>query len=80
MFEKKSFSSTDSTYRSELYRITEKIIQKGQEEGSVVSGVPIKLADYYWGVVYLYALKKLFTKEYEMISDEDLSRILIKDE
>lgn len=80
MFEKKCFSSTDSTYQSELYRITEKIIQKGQKEGSVVSGVPIKLTDYYWGVVYLYALKKLFTTEYEMISEGDLARLLLKDE
>lgn len=80
MLEKNSFSSEETTYQSEVYRITEKIIQKGQKEGTVVSGVPIKLADYYWGVVYLYALKKLFTTTYELISDEDLARILIKDE
>lgn len=79
MFEKKEFSSKDTTYQSQLYQITEKIIQQGQKEGSVVSGSPMKLADYYWGVVYLYALKRLFTTKYEMILDEDLTRILIKD-
>lgn len=80
MFEKKDFASAETTYRSELYQITEKIIRQGQKDGSVVSGSPIKLVDYYWGVVYLYALKKLFTTKYELISDEDLSRILLKDE
>lgn len=80
MFEKKDFSSEDTTYQSQLYQITEKIIQQGQKERSVVSGSPMKLADYYWGVVYLYALKRLFTTKYEMILEEDLTRILIKDQ
>lgn len=80
MFEKKDFASKETTFQSELYQITEKIIQKGQKEGTVVAGEPMKLADYYWGVVYLYALKKLFTTKYELISDRDLARILLKDE
>lgn len=79
MLEKKDFASSKTTYQSELYQITEKIIRQGQKEGSVVSDSPIKLTDYYWGVVYLYALKKLFTTKYELISDENLSRILLKD-
>lgn len=80
MFEKKDFTSSETTYQSEMYRLTEEMVVQGQKEGSVVEGVPMKLVDYYWGVVYLYALKKLFTTEYEMISEEDLSRILLKDE
>ncbi|MDE6627577.1 MAG: TetR/AcrR family transcriptional regulator [Lachnospiraceae bacterium] len=80
MFEQKDFVSAETTYQSELYQITEKIIKQGQKEGSVVDGLPMKLADYYWGVVYLYALKKLFTTKYEMISDEDLARVLLRDE
>lgn len=80
MFEQKDFVSAETTYQSELYQLTEKIIRQGQEEGSVVDGLPVKLADYYWGVVYLYALKKLFTSKYEMISDKDLARVLLKDE
>lgn len=79
MMENNGFASEETTYRSELYRITEKIIIQGQKEGSVVKGAPMKLADYFWGVVYLYALKKLFTAKYEMISGEDLARILLKD-
>lgn len=80
MFEKNGFASEETTYQSELYQITEKIIIQGQKEGSVVDGIPMKLADYFWGVVYLYALKKLFTTKYELISEEDLARILLKDE
>lgn len=80
MFEQKDFISAQTTYQSELYQITERIIKQGQKEGSIVDGLPMKLADYYWGVVYLYALKKLFTTEYEMISDKDLARVLLKDE
>jgi len=63
-----------------LYRLTGNIIRQGQQEGSVIEGLPVKLADYYWGVVYLYALKRLFTTKYEIISAKDLSRILLKDE
>lgn len=78
-FEKKEFVSEDTIYQSELYQLTEKIIKQGQKEGSVVDGIPMKLADYFWGVVYLYALKKLFTMKYELISEQDLARILLKD-
>lgn len=79
IFEQKDFVSAETTYQSELYQMTEKIIAQGQKEGSVVEGLPMKLADYYWGVVYLYALKKLFTTKYEMISEKDLARVLLID-
>lgn len=69
----------ETAYQSELYQVTEKIVEQGQKEGSVVEGTPLKLADYYWGVIYLYALKKLFVTKYEMISEEDLARVLLKD-
>lgn len=69
----------ETAYQSELYQVTEKIVEQGQKEGSVVDGTPLKLADYYWGVIYLYALKKLFVTKYEMISEEDLARVLLKD-
>lgn len=78
-FEEKEFASEETMYQSELYQMTAKIIRQGQKEGSVVDGLPMKLADYFWGVVYLYSLKKLFTTKYELISPEDLARILLKD-
>ena len=74
----KDYSSEDTTYQTELYRYTAKIIEQGQKEKSMVDGSSMKLADYYWGVVYLYSLKRLFTTEYEMISVEDLERTIVK--
>lgn len=72
------FTSSKTTYKSDLFKYTTKIIMQGQKEGSVVQGSALKLADYYWGVVYLYALKRLFTTEYEIINAEDLNRTVLK--
>ncbi len=77
--ENNAFVFEGSSDNSEWYQYTAKIIQQGQKEKSVVSGTPMKLADYYWGVVYLYSLKRLFTSKYEPIAAGDLSRILLKD-
>lgn len=50
-----------------------------QKEGTIVDGAGAHEAgDYYWGVVYLYSLKKLFTTRYQMISAEDLERTILK--
>lgn len=62
-----------------FYRTTEKIIKQGQKEGSVVSGNTRKLSELYWGVVYLYAVKGLYTADYAMINPDDLSRLLLGD-
>lgn len=80
MLEQKDFASAETIYQSKIYQITEKIIKQGQKEGSIIDGLPMKLADYFWGVVYLYALRKLFTTKYEMILEKDLARVLLKDE
>lgn len=71
-------SSENTTYQSQLYQDTAQIIAQGQQEGSMVEGSSMKLADYYWGVVYLYCLKRLFTTQFEMISVEDLERTVLK--
>ena len=73
----KDGSADGTTYQTKLYQSMVKIIEQGQKEGSVVEGNPLKLADYYWGVVYLYALKKLFTTKYELINSDDLERTLL---
>lgn len=79
LFEKdKEYSSGDTTYQTELYQVTARMIEQGQKEGTMAEGSSIKLADYFWGVVYLYSLKRLFTTEYEMISVEDLERTVMK--
>lgn len=74
-----AYSSEEITYQTELYNYTSKIIEQGQKEKSMVAGSSMKLADYYWGVVYLYSLKRLFTSEYEMISVDDLERTVLKE-
>ena len=73
-----AYSSEETTYQTELYNYTSKIMEQGQKEKSMVDGPGMKLADYYWGVVYLYSLKRLFTSEYEMISVDDLERTVLK--
>lgn len=67
-----------TTYQTELYKYTARIIEQGQKEGRAVEGDSMMLADYYWGVVYLYSLKKLFTTQYEMIGAADLERTVLK--
>lgn len=79
MLEKNDFACEDFFDQSDWYQYTANIIKQGQKEKSVVTGSPMKLADYYWGVVYLYSLKKLFTAKYEIIAAYDLERILLKD-
>lgn len=74
----KEHAAVDTSYQSELYSCTAKIIEQGQKESSMVNGSAMKLADYYWGVVYLYALKSLFTTRYEMITADDLGRTVLK--
>lgn len=74
----KEYSSQETTYQTELYAYTANIIEQGQKEATMVDGSSMKLADYYWGVIYLYSLKRLFTTEYEMISVEDLERTVLR--
>ena len=62
-----------------FYKTTEKIIREGQKEGTVVAGSARKLSEFYWGVVYLYAVKSLYTSDFSMITSEDLSRTLLRD-
>ena len=73
-----AYSSGETTYQTKIYDYTSKIIEQGQKEKSMVDGSSMKLADYYWGVVYLYSLKKLFTTQYEMITSEDLERTVMR--
>ena len=65
-------------YRSELYAHTARIVEQGQREGSVAAGDPLKLADFFWGVAYLYALKRLFAMGFDMIDAADMERTLLK--
>lgn len=71
-------SSIDTSYQTKLYELTEKIIKQGQKEKTVFNTSSMKLTDYYWSIVYVYALKRLFTSEFEFITAEDLCRCVLK--
>lgn len=70
-------SSIDTSYQTKLYELTEKIIKQGQKEKVVVDTSTMKLTDYYWSIVYTYALKRLFTSDFEFITAEDLNRSVL---
>lgn len=73
----KKASSIDTSYQTKLYELTEKIIKQGQKEKVVVDTSTMKLTDYYWSIVYTYALKRLFTSDFEFITAEDLNRSVL---
>jgi len=66
----------DNMYEDDLYKELAKIIKQGQKEGSMIEGDAMYLADLYWGNVYLYALKKLFSKNISILQQETLNRLL----
>lgn len=68
----------NAAYESELYQLLGILVEQGQREKKIVEGEVMKLVDLYWGTVYLYALKKMFSENYIMIDADDLNRILIK--
>lgn len=66
----------EGPYVSEIYKELAKIIRQGQKEGSVVKGDALYLSDLYWGQIYLCAIKKLFVKDYKLVTKDSLCRIL----
>ena len=66
----------EDMYSDDLYKELAKIIGQGQKDGSLVKGDALYLADLYWGNVYLYALKKLFSTELKPLQKETLNRLL----
>ncbi len=78
MLEEGLWDGLPAPYRSELYAHTARIVEQGQREGSVAAGDPLKLADFFWGVAYLYALKRLFATGFDMIDAADMERTLLK--
>ncbi|MCR4788153.1 MAG: TetR/AcrR family transcriptional regulator [Lachnospiraceae bacterium] len=66
----------EDMYSDDLYKEMAKIIRQGQKEGSVVKGDALYLADLYWGNVYLYALKGLFSATLKPLKKDTLNRLL----
>ena len=66
----------EDIYSDDLYKEMAKIIRQGQKEGDIVKGDALYLADLYWGNVYLYALKRLFSTTLNSLKKETLNRLL----
>jgi len=66
----------EDPYSDDLYKELAKIIRQGQKEGSIIEGDALYLADLYWGNVYLYALKRLYTPNLKPLRKETLNRLL----
>ncbi len=66
----------EDIYSDDLYKEMAKIIRQGQKEGDIVKGDALYLADLYWGNVYLYALKRLFSTSLKSLKKETLNRLL----
>lgn len=59
--------------------ILARIIEEGQKDGSVIGGDPDMLADFYWSVIHLIALKKVLNNTNLSPKPIQLIRILVKD-
>lgn len=66
----------EDMYADELYKELSKIIKQGQKEGSFIKADAMYLTDLYWGNVYLYALKRLFSKNMAELKKETLNRLV----
>lgn len=65
-------------YYEKVQQLFTQIILAGQKEGSIIEGNADELSDYYWSVVQMLSIKKIFGNNYKMIRPELLARILIK--
>ncbi len=77
IMEAEQYNSEKSMYQTGLYQNTAKIIKQGQREGTVVKKDPMELTDFFWSVIYVYALKSLFSSSFKMIDESELRRILL---
>ncbi len=68
-----------SVYDTELYKQTTKIIKQGIKEGTAPDIDPNSAADMFWGMIYVYSLRSLFTDNYPLPDLRELMRLLIKD-
>ncbi len=65
-------------YDEKVLKYFEMLVSAGQKEGTVLEGNPAELSDYYWSIVQMLALKKLFDSNFKMIKPELLAGLLIK--
>lgn len=55
------------------------IIRQGQQQGSVIDGDAMLLADYYWGVVHLLAVMLIIHNSPDLVPAAWLTRLLVLD-
>ncbi|MDK2808404.1 MAG: hypothetical protein PWP24_1139 [Clostridiales bacterium] len=79
MLEESQYDAGQSLYQSDLYLDTAKILKQGQKEGTVIEGDVMELVDFFWSVIYVYALKSQFSKHYKMLKAMELKRIWLTD-
>ncbi|HKM35954.1 MAG TPA: TetR/AcrR family transcriptional regulator [Lachnospiraceae bacterium] len=77
IMEGEQYDYAKTIYEGELYKYTAKIIKSGQKEGTIIKKDAIMLADLFWSVVYVYALKSQYSKNYKMIEVSELKRLLL---
>ena len=78
LLEQNENRKVNAAYECELYQLFARVVEQGQREKTVADGEVMKLVDYYWGIVYLYALKKMFADNHIMITADDLARSILK--
>lgn len=72
-------NSFTKTYEERPNQILAEIIVEGQKEKTVVQGNPSDLADLYWSMVHMVALKKVFNNKHETFQAKWLIRLLLND-
>ena len=66
-------------YEEKPNQILAQIIAEGQKEKTVVDGDPDELADLYWSMVHMHAIKKVFNNHHKTFEEMWLARLLLKD-
>ncbi|MBR2751806.1 MAG: TetR/AcrR family transcriptional regulator [Clostridiales bacterium] len=59
-----------------FFDMIKKIVSQGQKEGFFSKGNADKIADYYLGVIYLYAMRKLYDPKIDIPSSSELERVV----
>jgi len=73
-------NSCTKSYEEKPNQILREIIVEGQKEKTVVKGNPYDLADLYWSMVHMIALKKVFNNPHDTFNAKWLARLLLNDD
>ena len=72
-------NSFTKAYEERPNQILAEIIVEGQKENTVIQGNPNDLADLYWSMIHMIALKKVFNNKHETFQTKWLTRLLLRD-